>query len=633
MNKALLKRIVSSPSAAGLVVGVFSFAVYLRTLAPTVGFIDSGELAAVACTLGIAHPTGYPMFTLLGWIFSKIPIAADEIVRLNLMAAFLGAMGVFVFFHFCRILLSLVFLSQPNRKQSDQVWMIASSASASLMLAFSETYWSQALAVEVYSLHALMLSLVLYSFLKGCGVHLQNNDVRKKGPTEESGWWLVFAFLLGLAFTNHMTTILLAPGMVVFYFMLFRFTKSSFARLLIISLPFIAGLTLYLYLPVRAAGFPLFNWGDPQTLERLLWHLSGKQYRVWIFSSPEVAGRQLRYFLSTLPGEVAYLGLLFAFIGIIALLVRHKKLALLTVLMFLACVAYSINYDIHDIDSYFLLAYIVVIVWACVGVFVLCRHVHETVSIARPVIVVAAMVFGLLPLVVHFDERDESRNFLVEDYTRNMFASLDRNALVLSFQWDYWVSASYYYQYVKNVRPDVAVVDKELLRRSWYLKELEGRLPWLVAGSREEIRAFEKELYKFEHDLPYDPMVIQSRFVEMVKSFMMKSMRERPVYVTSEIEAELTEGLQRVPQGLAYRLVGDKEFHPTNAVVFEHRAFQREGRLEGMVKQLYAGALIARGIYYRGGGNRAEARRSIEEALEYDARSTVARMWLERIDQ
>jgi hypothetical protein len=117
----------------------------------------------------------------------------------------------------------------------------------------------------------------------------------------------------------------------------------------------------------------------------------------------------------------------------------------------------------------------------------------------------------------------------------------------------------------------------------------------------------------------------------MVRSFLLKNMKERPVYVTSEIETELTVGLQRVPQGLAFRVVPDTGFHPTEPVNFRYREFKREGRLEGMVKRLYSGALTARGVYYAAGGDNAEARRSLGEALKYDPGSSAALMWLERI--
>ena len=86
-------RFLSRPIYGALVVFLVSFVVYLLTLASGVGFIDSGELATVCATLGIAHPTGYPLFTLVGFLFSQLPIASMVIVRLNIMSALFSALG------------------------------------------------------------------------------------------------------------------------------------------------------------------------------------------------------------------------------------------------------------------------------------------------------------------------------------------------------------------------------------------------------------------------------------------------------------------------------------------------------------------------------------------------------------
>ena len=76
---------------------IVSIAVYIKTLAPSVWFIDSGELSAVASTLGIAHPTGYPLFTLIGHLFSMLPVSSSQIYNLNLMSAFFCSLAVFMF--------------------------------------------------------------------------------------------------------------------------------------------------------------------------------------------------------------------------------------------------------------------------------------------------------------------------------------------------------------------------------------------------------------------------------------------------------------------------------------------------------------------------------------------------------
>ncbi|MGH2574253.1 MAG: protein O-mannosyl-transferase family, partial [Ignavibacteria bacterium] len=79
--------------------------VYTLTLAPTVYFIDSGELSAVASTLGIAHPTGYPLFTLIGYLFTKLPVSSSEVYKLNLMSALFCAVSIFIFFFLINFLL------------------------------------------------------------------------------------------------------------------------------------------------------------------------------------------------------------------------------------------------------------------------------------------------------------------------------------------------------------------------------------------------------------------------------------------------------------------------------------------------------------------------------------------------
>jgi hypothetical protein len=78
----------------GILLFLISFCVYLATMSRSVGFTDSGELAAVVCTLGIAHPTGYPLFTLLGRLWTMIPFPVEEILKLNLFSAFLVAFTV-----------------------------------------------------------------------------------------------------------------------------------------------------------------------------------------------------------------------------------------------------------------------------------------------------------------------------------------------------------------------------------------------------------------------------------------------------------------------------------------------------------------------------------------------------------
>ena len=349
-------RILMRPTLWAGCVALTSFVLYALTMSPTVGFIDSGELATVAVTLGVAHPTGYPLFTMLGWIAAHLPFGNEEIVRLNVMAALLTAGAVFMFFLCAHRLVSALGQRLPGGKIADAWLILSASAGGTAMLAFSETFWLQAVAIEVYSLHLLFLGAILL-------VLLHARDERLPG------YWYGTAFLVGLSFTNHMTTLLLLPGL---FYMYFADGSEGQARWTVLAKStgfFLLGLTPYIYLPLRAMRSPAMNWGNATSFERLFFHVSGKQYRVWIFSSPEVAARQFSYFLSSVPAEFAVVGLLFGFIGVVTLWRFHRKIALGSLLFFVMCLAYAVNYDIHDIDSYFLLAYVCIGLWAACGLF------------------------------------------------------------------------------------------------------------------------------------------------------------------------------------------------------------------------------------------------------------------------
>lgn len=94
MNPVRVKRYM------GLLVFLISFTVYLMTLAPTVYVGDSGELIAASYTLGIPHPPGYPLFTILGKIFiTLIPIGSIA-YRVNLLSAFFASSTVMLLYFF-----------------------------------------------------------------------------------------------------------------------------------------------------------------------------------------------------------------------------------------------------------------------------------------------------------------------------------------------------------------------------------------------------------------------------------------------------------------------------------------------------------------------------------------------------
>ncbi len=631
-GKTPLRMDLRTDTALGVALSLVVFCVYLTTLGPSIGFIDSGELAAAAYTFGVAHPTGYPLFTMAAGTFSHLTsfLGGSVIWRLNLLAALCCAASVFFFFRVFLSLLSqgLSVAKKPDAKPGTSL-RIAATIGA-LVLAFSRTFWSQSVGVEVYSAHLLLISLVLFLFLKALSdkVFTPRTVV---DPAINRKAWFAFSFVLGLSFANHMTTLLLLPGLLYLYFVAHGFGRPAWKNAAL-SAPFFGlGLLPYLYLPLRAAAHPAMNWGAITDFDSFLWHISGKQYSGWMFSSLEPAGRQLSLFVNTLASEFGYLALLPALAGLIVMFRRSRRLFTFILLLFAGCLLYSINYDIPDIVNYFLLAYITISIMAVFGIHALLQFAEH--SGRRSTFIAACIIASLcfvIPLSLNYRDVDESGNYAVEDYTRTLLNGVDANAVILTTQWDHFVAAAFYLQLVEHVRPDVVVIDRELLRRSWYHRYLSQRYPWLTEASRAEISAFLPELYKFEKKLPYDPAVIQGTFENMVRSFIENSLKTRPVYTTPEIEPTYLEGFGRIPSGVVIRVfAGPTPSFTPQEIVF--RPFPKDNLYFQILAGYYATAFANQGVYLGMHGVLDGSEHFLRRALVVKPDYAQAAIWLQQV--
>ena len=544
-------------------ISVFAFVIYFFTASRTVSFIDAGELATVSLTLGIAHPTGYPLFTILGNLWSKLPLGISKIFQLNLLSSLLCSLSLFFFFKF------LIFIFKNNFKVKNETILIFSATISTLLLAFSETFWQQSIIIEVYSLHILFISILLFQFVKFISTKKLHDGI-------------LFAFFLGLSFANHLTTILFAPAFLFLFFKTFGFNKNSFQKILWFIIPFVIGLSVYVYLPLQAKNSPTYNWGNPIDWEKFLRHTSGKQYRGWFFSSIETMKIQLKYFFSDLLKEFSYVSIPIVFIGVFQLLKKSKSIFIFVLLLFLFCIFYSSNYDIHDIDSYFLLAYFSIAILFFFGTQFLLEKNYSNLKIA------IFSVIGIVPLFANYLNVDESKNFAAEDYTKNIFSSVEKNAIIISYQWDFFVSPSYYFQEIENLRKDVIVIDKELLRRSWYFNYLKKKYPEVVKKSQKEIDDFLESLKPFENDLPFDGNYIEQFYQKLITSFIEKNIDEKPIYISPEIEKEYVKNYILIPSGLVFRVFKSPNEITFTPKFFEFRPIENKGRLTNSILQFYS---------------------------------------------
>jgi len=649
-------RFFSRPLYPAIAVSIVTFIVYLQTMAPTVGFIDDGELATVCYTLGIAHPTGYPLFTLIGWLFSHIPFVSSVILRLNVMAAIFTACGTGMLVLVANELFQHWMPSRVNgrkeakgRKSTDKTGGKAKSAAnrqgsassqilpsvepasrnddniglfaaigAGLAAAFSATWWSQSTTIEVYPVHLFMLTHVLFFFLR----------MLREEETEAIGkWGKLFALMLGLSFANHMTTILLAPACLYMFFARYRFSKLARVRIVKLAPYFLAGLLVYLYLPIRSAMYPPMDWGHPTTTGAFFRHITGGQYKIWMFTGSGAAAKQWAYFWQRVPHEFTIAGALLALAGVWAMFnvasARRTHALVFTLLLFFGCLLYSINYDIHDIDSYFLLAYLAMSLWIGAGILTIIRV--GVTSRSRQLSTALGIVLALVVIEVasNYSEVDESGNRMVEDYTLNMLHNLPPNAIVFSTQWDFWVSGAFYYQYVENVRPDVLVIDKAMLRdRPWYFAELEKRAPDVFAKVRGEEIAFLNYLWKFDRGEKFDEAAIAPAYQQFTEALVERNL-DRPIYVTQEMldapDDLFASKMKPVPGGIAFRLV--QRDTTVDAAIpklqWNDKNYRQRNYYTDDARTLQAMPLASYGAMKLKQGNKEAAKRFLDAALQF----------------
>jgi hypothetical protein len=555
-------------SFAVLLLILINSAIYLSTLSPTVQFIDSGELAVVCAKLGIAHPTGYPTYTLLGRIFTLLPIK-DVIFRVNLMSLLSVVFGNLILFF---VILTVIESSpEKERRKSFQkshlgVW---TAFLASLTFSFTPTLWSQATSNEVYSLNIFFYNLIIILFL------LWRSNLGN--PKGEKNFFLL-VFLYGLSFGNHMSTILLFPALVVFIIATQGRSVFDPQKIILSFFFFILGLSIYLYLPVRSFQNPILDWGNPESLSTFKRHITGWQYQVWMFSESTERlfanfGNFIKLFFHQFPFYLLPLSLL----GIYRLFSKDRNILFFLLILFFANIFYGINYDIPDIDPYFLSSFLVNSISIGVGLFCLFQTIQK-LKISKSLSYGIILCFILLPLILlkkNYFEADKSKNYLAYDFATNLMRSVKEDAIVLTDVWDHY-SPWLYLRYIELKRPDVTYIDKELSRRSWYFDYVKMNYPDLFKTSQEEIKKFIKEVYPFENKLPFDPYVIEEAYINMLNSFLVKNYAEKSIYDDMLIEREIGTMFVKIPEGLVYSLKDSVKYYPFDFPDFQLRGIRDE---------------------------------------------------------
>ncbi len=299
---------------------------------------------------------------------------------------------------------------------------------------------------------------------------------RGDGDRERAGAWdCALGVTLGLAVGNHLTAIFLIPAALA------RWKDGKAWRLDLGGLArggagLAAGLLIYAALPLRALNNAPVNWGNPVTMERFTWLVTGELYQRRLLDIPATGiWQRLEDAGGLLVGQLGLAGILLALIGAIFYF-KATRLMFLTVWNAVVFTVFAVIYGSADSYLYLIPVILSAGVWVGLGLGGL---LQPTIAHYKGFRVVAAVMFGLL-LVGYAVERwprvDASQDRRAEQFGAEVMASAPQNALVLAED-DASIFTLWYFHFALRQRPDLVVMAQDLLHFAWYDDTLRATYP------------------------------------------------------------------------------------------------------------------------------------------------------------
>lgn len=409
-----------------------SFALYLRTLAPDVVDADGGEFQFAAWNFGFVHPTGYPLFLILGGAFQHLVPIGNPAFRLNLFNAIIAAFAVAIVY--------LVALELAQHR--------GAAITAAASFALTRTFWYDASSAEVYALHVFFVALLLYIALRW----------QAQTTTRE---FAMFCFVFGLALTHHRAVVLWLPAFALFFLLEFKVQGSKFKVYHLLPTAFcLLPLLLYLYIPLRVPASPYYTLALVPGRDLILYdntpagfvnYVLGRTFQSEL-AWDAVSIARLVAFPQLLLDQFSVIGVALGAFGFAVMLWRREWARFVLLLTgFAATILFASFYHIGDIAHYYIPAYLVWVGWIGIGVAEVLKHRTRN---TQYVVLGACFVLLIAQLLSNFPFADRSGETRVREHWTRLVASTPQHAILISNDRDEMMPL-WYIQYVENTRRDV----------------------------------------------------------------------------------------------------------------------------------------------------------------------------------
>jgi len=429
------------------------FSSYLISMPKTVMLEDDGLFIMSSYFLGIAHPPGYPIHTLIGHLFSQVPIGSVA-SRIHAMSGFFGALGC--------VMIALVILQLLRSR--------IAAYPAAMMLAWSPVYWSQSIIAEVYTLNAFFFLLILLLLLDVVDYQAKQSDHNERFNKTLSIKIAAIAFIYGLSLTNHWPLMILSSS--CYLIIAWPLLKDIARRTPLILVCFSVGLTPYLWMYLYTPPPPGYAvMGPINSLNDLWFYISRKGYDSVDNSISAGISDKLEFFgffSKEATTQFFPLGTLLAITGIIyqwkiiGLRISLALVAGLVTTSFLLITLLNFDFDeLHQayIKVYLLPTYIIIATWIALGIF----YISKATTSLRPTThrnLIHAISFTALALVIITNSNENFRhneNWSLL-YASTLFSTLERDSVLFTDS-DSTVGVIGYLHHIEKIRPDITLMN------------------------------------------------------------------------------------------------------------------------------------------------------------------------------
>jgi len=455
MNTSRPKGLAPGPEIICLALLV----VYCLTALPSFGWRDGPEFANTTHTLGIAHPAGFPTFSLVAKIMTFLPLGSIPF-RVTLGVALLAVAALYLLYRLVHLGAGL---AGPEAAENQaRSWAAAGTA---LLFGLTPTLWTNATEIEVYSLNLFFLGAVLYCALRW-------------SAGQGEAWLYAGAFLYGLAAGNHGTVAFYVPAFLAY--VLLHSRRETWRRFFYLLFFFLVGFSVYLYLPIRSSADPAFDFGSPDTWQRFLMHISDRKDTDSHFAGVREGRRFLDYvwvFLSQTTPKIFWpAGLPLLALGIWRVQKSDRPLVGALAFISLVDIIFFIRYTN---PTAFLPAYYFIAFFSGIGAAWLMARLGlfapDRARTWNGLLTVTLILIFAGGVWLGYPARDRSRNFLPLESFRSDYEAMAPDAISLTGVLWFHHRA---YQDIFRLREDVTVISlSDFLFPQWFKPVTQDRFP------------------------------------------------------------------------------------------------------------------------------------------------------------